>query len=51
MQKILIVEDDPIQLEMLYETVHSRYPAWEIKKKRILSLSCAGIFAGICYSK
>lgn len=32
MQKILIVEDDPIQLEMLYETVHSRYPAWEIKK-------------------
>ena len=27
MQKILIVEDDPIQLEMLYETVHSRYPA------------------------
>ena len=31
MQKILIVEDDPIQLEMLYETVHSRYPAWEIK--------------------
>ena len=32
MQKILIVEDDPIQLEMLYETVHFRYPAWEIKK-------------------
>ncbi len=32
MQKILIVEDDPIQLEMLYKTIHTRYPAWEIKK-------------------
>ncbi|MBU5429849.1 LytTR family DNA-binding domain-containing protein [Kineothrix sp. MSJ-39] len=32
MQKILIVEDDPIQLEMLYETIHTRYPGWEIKK-------------------
>ena len=32
MQKILIVEDDPIQLEMLYETVHTMYPTWEIKR-------------------
>ena len=38
MQKILIVEDDTVQLEMLYETIHSRYPAWEIKKDPLWKL-------------
>lgn len=31
MQKILIVEDDTVQLEMLYETIHTKYPTWDVK--------------------
>ena len=43
MQKILIVEDDTVQLEMLYETIHSRYPAWEIKKGSSLEAAQASL--------
>ena len=30
MQKVLIVEDDTIQLNMLYQTIHDAYPSWNI---------------------
>lgn len=43
MQKILIVEDDTVQLEMLYETIHSRYPAWEIQKGSSLEAAQASL--------
>lgn len=30
MHTVLIVEDDPLQLQMLEETIHSQYSNWTI---------------------